>query len=155
MKVGEKKSPYTGAWNVVLEDANETSYALECLVPGRPDTLAGAAGVTGDWSQNQYLLSMEKDFEEGGRFRTLPISPEEAREIRTVLQEVRDGKRSMTNVYDTDVPRERVDEVVGFLEPRVEIAARHYIEGRTIAPYNAIELNLHPPLPDSVLVPLT
>jgi len=142
LEVHGKRSPYTGAWYMVVESANDTHYGLECLVPGKPDTLAGVAGVLGDWSKNQYLLRMERDTEEG---KVLPVTAEEAKELRAVLQDVKEGKLTPTDVYGTEIPKNYSDQVMGFLEPRVEIAAKHYVEGRTFAPYREIERELQPP----------
>jgi len=145
LEVYGKRSPYTGAWNLILEDGNDTHYALKCLVPGRPDTLAGAAGVTGDWSRNQYVLSMEKNFPEGDDLKTLPLSQDDAREIRAILKEVQEGKRPLLNSYNAEVPKSYSDQVTGFLEPRVEIGVKHYVPGKTFAPYREIEQELRPP----------
>lgn len=142
VEIQEKKSSYTGAWYMVVETDDDIHYCFECLVPGRPDSLAGAVGISGDWSRNEYLLSMERTTAEGNES---PITAREASELRAVLKDMKEGKLIPVSLFGKEITKNYSDRVVDFLTPRIEIAAKHYVEGKAIASFREIESELHSP----------
>jgi len=142
IEIHGKQSSYTGAWNLVVEGTDGAYYGLECLVPGKPDTLTGLADIFGDLSKKEYLLDMKKVTNKDG---LEPVSEEEAKELREVLQNVKEGKLTPINVYGQKIGKDYADRIINFLDPRVEIAAKHFIEGSSVATFKEIERELQPP----------
>lgn len=121
-KENEVEQVYTGIWslNVILFDK---IYEIALFTPGKPETIAGVTGQTG-WAKSDKLLLMEKlTFTDEGDDIT-PISQDEARELTKLLKDIKDGTQFVENQYKTELHEPYKQEIVAFLEPRIEIAAR-------------------------------
>lgn len=120
--IGEsmRNSPYKEAlvFSTETEVPNKyISVRVESTIPQQAINELGSNRAIGLLSINVY---------DDHGFREKPITPEEAKELRTVLQNIREGKQPVYNQYadalmEPESPS--IGKITQFLEPRIEIAA--------------------------------
>ncbi len=119
-----KGQNYVSEWTVHVQLPNDTRYAVSVLTRGEGDTLSGLNAL--DYWRNgdpNTLLEMWKSGTVDGEWQEGKLSVEDARKIKKVLGNVKEGNQPVTNQFDRDVPTEYRDLVVNFLEPRIVIGA--------------------------------
>ena len=133
-----RRQSFTGAWNLIIEDDQERTFSIQCLVPGSPDSLSGLSGAMGDWSKNDYAIELSAYDEKGDDFS---VNEETAKELKSVLQQMESGEIKPVNVYGGEVSSDYVMKVVEFIKPKLEYVPRN-IEGGTIATRMDIETSM-------------
>lgn len=115
---------FSGVWSLEVQFEDETLYDISLLAPGRPDSMAGLRGLT-NWINADRLLSMSKyEYPSENIEEESPISLGDAKELKKVLQAMKEGNQPVLNQYNEVLDTDYRDEIVTFLDPRIEMGAQ-------------------------------
>lgn len=115
---------FSGVWSLDIELTDETIYEIALSSPGRPDSMAGVRGLY-NWDNKDRLLTMIKtEFPTVDSMEELPISLADAKKIKVLLQNMKEGKQQVLGQYGNELDQGYRDEIVTFLEPRIEMGAQ-------------------------------